>query len=276
MRDVRDVSDSSDTLRRLLESDPLREPLLRSIIQALGLPPASRGLDAGCGIGLQSLLLAEAVGPAGHVTGVDICSEFLSYAQRAQAASSLSERTSFQRGDLNQLPFDDDSFDWVWSCDCAGYPVGVLLPVLQGFRRVVRPGGSVVILAWSSQCLLPGYPLLEARLNANCSALCPLVRGKPPESHFPRALRWFAEAGLQEPTVQTFVRGVQSPLSDGVRTALLSLFDMLWGEGQPEVSADDRTEFERLCRGESPDLILDLPGYHAFFTYTVFRGCVPV
>jgi demethylmenaquinone methyltransferase/2-methoxy-6-polyprenyl-1,4-benzoquinol methylase len=250
--------------------------MLRSIVRALGLPLGSRGLDAGCGIGLQTLLLAEEVGPTGHVTGVDICPELLSYAERAQAASSLSERTAFQRGDLNQLPFDDDSFDWVWSCDCVAYPVGILLPVLQGFRRVVKPGGSVVILAWSSQCLLPGYPLLEARLNAYCSALVPIVRGKPPESHFQRSLRWFAEAGLQEPTAQTFVHGVQSPLGDGVRSALLSLFDMLWSEEQPEVSTDDRREFERLCRGESPDLILDLPDYHGFFTYTMFRGRVPI
>jgi demethylmenaquinone methyltransferase/2-methoxy-6-polyprenyl-1,4-benzoquinol methylase len=53
---------------------------MRSVIQALHLPPGSRGLDAGCGIGFQSLLLAEAVGPKGHITGVDILPELLSNA----------------------------------------------------------------------------------------------------------------------------------------------------------------------------------------------------
>ena len=43
----------------------LREPVLRSAIQALQLPPGSRGLDAGCGVGLQALLLAESGGTCG-------------------------------------------------------------------------------------------------------------------------------------------------------------------------------------------------------------------
>ncbi|RJQ29303.1 MAG: methyltransferase domain-containing protein [Peptococcaceae bacterium] len=58
-------------------SNPLRKPVLRSTIQALPFPPGSRGLDTGCGIGLQTLLLAEALGPAGHVTGLDLSPEFL-------------------------------------------------------------------------------------------------------------------------------------------------------------------------------------------------------
>jgi arsenite methyltransferase len=41
------------------------------VIHALGLPPESQVLDVGCGIGLQALLLTEAIGPAGHVTGLD-------------------------------------------------------------------------------------------------------------------------------------------------------------------------------------------------------------
>ena len=64
--------DTDAYIRKLLESFPLREPLLRSVIRALRLRKGSLGLDAGCGIGLPALLLAEAVGPAGHVTGLDL------------------------------------------------------------------------------------------------------------------------------------------------------------------------------------------------------------
>ncbi len=39
------------------------------------------GLDAGCGIGHHTLLLAEAVAPAGHVTGLDLSPEFLVHAR---------------------------------------------------------------------------------------------------------------------------------------------------------------------------------------------------
>jgi ubiquinone/menaquinone biosynthesis C-methylase UbiE len=261
-------------IQRALEANPLREPLLRSVIQTLRLPEGSRGLDAGCGIGLQAMLLAEVIGPKGHVTGLDLSPAFLGYAEDLVKKNGLSERVSFQEGDIRALPFSDDSFDWVWSADCAGYPSGDLLPLLQEFSRVVKPGGTVAILAWTSQCVLPGYPLLEVRLNATCSGYAPYIKGKRPESHFLRALRWFAEAGLEDAEAGTFVGDVQAPLGDDIRNALISLFEMLWGEPQPEVSQEDWAEYQRLCRPESPEFILNLTDYYAFFIYSMFRGKV--
>lgn len=269
------MTDTAAYIQRLLQANPLREPVLRSAIQALQLPAGSCGLDIGCGIGLQELLLAEAVGREGHVTGTDIMPEFLAYGEKLAAQADLSERITFREGDLNRLPFEADSFDWAWSADCVGYPAGELIPILKEMMRVVRPGGSVILLAWSSQQVLPGYPLLEARLNATCSAYLPFLKGKPPEENFLQAARWFQEVGLEEVHAQTFVGTVQAPLSPGERTALISLFDMLWGQPQPEVSPEDWKEYQRLCKPGSPDLILDLPGYHAFFTYSMFRGKLP-
>jgi demethylmenaquinone methyltransferase/2-methoxy-6-polyprenyl-1,4-benzoquinol methylase len=123
--------------------------------------------------------------------------------------------------------------------------------------------------------VLPGHSLLEARLNATCSGFAPYVRGKRPESHFVRALGSFGKAGLEEAEAKTFVADVQAPLSNDIRTALISLFEMLWGEPQPEVSQEDWAEYQRLCRPDSPDFILNSPDYYAFFTYSMFRGKVP-
>ena len=263
----------SDTIiRRLEESNPLREAVLRSVIQALRLPVGSRGLDVGCGIGLQAVLLAEAVGPTGQVTGLDFSNDLLVYAQETLAESGLAMPISLVQGDMYALPFDSGAFNWAWSADCVGYPAGEFLPALAEMARVVRPGGSVAITAWSSQQLLPGHVLLEARLNATCSPLAPYLRGRQPESHFARALGWFRQAGLEECTARTVVGNVQAPLSKGVRSALASLMSQLWGERQPEVSAEDWLESQRLCQPESPDFILNLPEYHGFFTYTVFQG----
>jgi demethylmenaquinone methyltransferase/2-methoxy-6-polyprenyl-1,4-benzoquinol methylase len=269
------MTDTDTYIQKLLESNPLREPLLRSVIQALRLRKGSRGLDAGCGIGLPALLLAEAIGPTGHVTGLDLSPEFLRYAEDVVKESGFSDRISFQQGDVSKLPFGNDAFDWVWSIDCVGYPVGDLLPLLRELARVVKPGGTVAILGWSSQCLLPGYPLLEARLNSTCSGLAPYVTGKQPESHFLRALGSFGEAGLKEAEGRTFVGDVQAPLGDDIRAALVSVFEMLWGERQPEVSQEDWAEYQRLCRPESQEFILNLSDYYAFFTYSMFRGKVP-
>ena len=56
----------------LAEGQILRERLLRAAIRTLRPPRGSRGLDVGCGIGLQAMPLARAVGPGGHVTGLDL------------------------------------------------------------------------------------------------------------------------------------------------------------------------------------------------------------
>ena len=89
----------------------LRESVLRSALQTLRLPFGSRGLDAGCGAGLQAILLAETVGPEGHVTGLDLSPELLVHAEDIVQKAGLGERISFREGDVNKLPFDDEPFD---------------------------------------------------------------------------------------------------------------------------------------------------------------------
>jgi ubiquinone/menaquinone biosynthesis C-methylase UbiE len=270
------MTDASLTIQNLLEAEPLREPLLRSVIQSLHLPPGSHGLDAGCGIGLQALLLAEAVGPYGQITGMDILPEQLVYGHDYVRKAGYADRITFCAGDVSRLPFADHSFDWVWSADCIGYPLGDLAPYLAELMRVVRPGCSIILLAWSSQQLLPGYPLLEARLNATCSAYIPYLEGANPELNFLRAAHQFQKTGLEDVQAQTFVGEVQAPLSSGQRTALISLFNMLWGKPQPGVSPEDWQAYQRLCRPGSAEFILDLADYYAFFTYSLFRGKVPL
>jgi len=272
--DDKKMTGTETYLLSLMLTNPLQEPIFRRAIHALNLPQESRGLDVGCGIGLQVMLLAEAVGPAGHVTGVDLSPEFLDCARSIAEQAGIPEQVSFQEGDMNNLPFDDNTFDWVWSANCAGYAPGEPLPLLKELARVVKPGGSVIIIAWSSQQLLPGYPVLEAHLDATSSGIAPFVEGMAPELHFSRMMGWFRRAGMEDVTVQTFASDVCAPLSEEMRSALTALIEMRWVDVGAELSEGDWAEFQRLCLPESREFILDLPDYYAFYTYSMFRGKV--
>jgi demethylmenaquinone methyltransferase / 2-methoxy-6-polyprenyl-1,4-benzoquinol methylase len=251
------------------------EPAIRSAIRALQLPAGSRGLDAGCGIGTHTLWLAEATSPGGHVTGLDISPECLARAKEIASGSGLAARVSFRHGDMEHLPSDDDAFDWAWNADTL-WPVAGKnpLPLVRELVRVVKPGGVVAILFWSSQRLLSGYPLLEARLNATCAANFPYTDDTRPGLHILRALGWLQEAGLEGPQVCTFVADVHTPLDEAARDALTGSFQMLWGKAEPEVTPQDWAQFQRLCWPGSPDFILNLPDYYAFITYSLFWGKV--
>jgi ubiquinone/menaquinone biosynthesis C-methylase UbiE len=278
--EVSPVADVDDFVQIQHVMNALTEPVLRGALQALHLPSGSRGLDAGCGIGLQTLFLAEAVGPAGHVTGLDLSPQYLACAQGMVGRAGLAQRISFREGDVNNLPFEDGAFDWAWSVDCVGYMPDPA--PLKELARVVRPGGAVAVLVWSSERLLPGYPLLQARLDTTTAGLAPFARGMTPEMHFLRKLGWMRDCGLEDTTARTFAGGAHAPLSPAERAALVALFCMRWpgvpdGTGQalqPELSEEERAEFERLCLPQSPDFVVDQPDYYAFFTYSMFAGRV--
>lgn len=214
------------------------------------------------------------MGFTGHIIGLDTTKEFLAKARSFASKIGLGDRISFNEGDASRLPFDENTFDWACSIDFVGCVREDPVLLLKELARVVKPGGTVFILIWSSQMLIPGYPMLEARLNATSSGVAPFETTMKPELHFMRALGWFCQAGLVEPTVRTFASDIRAPLSLEMRNALTELFKMRWEKVCSEVSPEDWAEYQRLCRADSPDFILNIPNYYAFFTYSSFEGKV--
>src|SRR5919204_1020793 len=78
------------------------------------LEPGERVLDIGSGAGTDSLIAAQMVGPEGHVTGVDMTPEMLAKA-RSAAAELEAANVEFVEGEIERLPFPDESFDIVIS-----------------------------------------------------------------------------------------------------------------------------------------------------------------
>ena len=122
-------------------------------LAALAPAPGAYVLDIGCGTGLMLTELSAAVGPKGHVAGVDLSEDMLT---RAREACSDLDNVTVKTAPADQLPFEDASFDGIVSVQVFEY-IADLTPVLAECRRVLKPGGTLVVgdmhfdtLAWHS------------------------------------------------------------------------------------------------------------------------------
>ncbi len=70
-------------------------------------------LDVGCGLGGPVRMLADRFNC--KVTGIDLCEEYIRTAKKLSELTGLTDKTEFIQGDALDLPFENDSFDIVWS-----------------------------------------------------------------------------------------------------------------------------------------------------------------
>lgn len=262
-------------VRALALSHALRGSLLISAIAHLDLPENSAGIDLGCGIGLPAILAVTTAKSIRHVTGIDIRDDFIAIARRNSSALGLDKSLTFERGDIASLKYESDHFNWALSVDCVNYGPGMSPGILPETFRVLKPGGKLALMAWSSQQLLPGYPDLEAQLNTTREGLAPFESGMAPENHFLCTSRALANSGFQDIRARTFIRDIQAPLTDDIRAALESLFEMRWTLNPTGLSTQAKDRYLSLISSQTEGYILNDPCYYGYFTYTLFEGRKP-
>lgn len=140
---VRDRFDRIAGLYRFFELLYLVPAKLRPLaVERLALLPGDRALSVGCGQGRSLPLMAAAVGPAGHVTGVDLSARMLRYARERLQRNGI-HTVSVIHGDIRNYrasaPLDAVLFSF--SLTTFGDPNAVL----QHVWEQLRPGGRLVV-----------------------------------------------------------------------------------------------------------------------------------
>jgi SAM-dependent methyltransferase len=125
------------------------------------LKPGMKVLDCGCGPGAISIGLAEAVGPDGHVTGIDFGESQIEVA-KSRAAPNL----TFQVASVYELPFENNTFDLVFSHALFEHLADPVRGVRE-IQRVLRPGGLAGLCSpdWGGFILSPSDDRVETAIR---------------------------------------------------------------------------------------------------------------
>jgi SAM-dependent methyltransferase len=151
------------------------------------LKPGESVLDLGSGGGIDVLLSARRVGPAGKVYGLDMTDEMLALANENKRKAGI-ENVEFLKGEIENIPLPDDSVDVIIS-NCVINLSGDKDKVLREAFRVLRPGGRFAV----SDVVTHGEILPEIRQSVLAWVGC--MAGAPEKDEYRRKL---AAAGFEQ------------------------------------------------------------------------------
>ncbi|QKY69207.1 demethylmenaquinone methyltransferase [Lentibacillus sp. CBA3610] len=124
----------------------------KDVMKRMNVETGSKALDVCCGTGDWSISLAEAAGSTGEVIGLDFSHNMLSVAEEKNQSLQY-DQLSFIQGNAMELPFADNSFDYV-TIGFGLRNVPDYMTVLKEMYRVVKPEGKVVCLETSQPTMI--------------------------------------------------------------------------------------------------------------------------
>ncbi len=128
-----------------LLADHSEQPMREIALQLLAPQAGETVLEIGFATGACLGALAEAVGPGGLVAGIDLSPGMLETARKRLAGHSHEARIDLSLGDASDLPYDDGSIDAIFSSFTLElFDTPELVPTLEEWRRVLKPGGRLV------------------------------------------------------------------------------------------------------------------------------------
>jgi SAM-dependent methyltransferase len=194
------LANQPSELERLRLQSLVWEPSGRQLLANLDGGSGGRALDFGCGALGWLRILSEWVGPSGKVVGADIDESLLDAARSFLKVEGISN-VELVADDLFDSKLEPHSFDLVH----ARYqiaPLGRGQEQVATYRRLVRPGGSVILEEWdlSSWHFNPSAPAAE-RLVSLISEIFAVLGGEAGRE-LPELLRTI---GIEEPEIDAHV-----------------------------------------------------------------------
>ena len=126
------------------------------------LKPGETVLDLGSGGGIDCFLSARAVGPTGHVIGVDMTDSMLELANKNRAKMGITN-VEFRKGEIENLPVESGTVDVIIS-NCVINLSPDKGAVFREAFRVLKPGGRFTVSDMVTEGEFP--PQLKANINA--------------------------------------------------------------------------------------------------------------
>jgi tocopherol O-methyltransferase len=133
--------------------------LIEEFLSWGGVRQAKQILDVGCGIGGSSLYLAQKFDAS--VSGITLSPVQASRATERAKEAGLATQVQFQVADALDMPFADNTFDFVWSME-SGEHMPDKEKFLQECYRVLKPGGIFLMATWCHRPITPATGELTA------------------------------------------------------------------------------------------------------------------
>ena len=177
-----------------------------------------RVLEVACGTGILTRALLGVVPGDATLVASDASEQMLAIAQEEV---SPDERLAFQQADGTDLPFDDAAFDVV-ACQFGLMFFPDKLLGLREMRRVLAPGGQLLLATWNSLAANPVAKIVDDTVRELSPGAPPVFLQIPYHMHDAGALeRMVREAGFRDVAIEVVSKRGSSPSAQDAATGVV-------------------------------------------------------
>jgi threonine dehydrogenase-like Zn-dependent dehydrogenase len=252
-REALRLNDQASTLEEIIHNDTI-------------FTPGSLVLEAGCGVGAQTGIIAPR-NPGCQFISIDISEESIKEAGKNAKALNISN-VEFRQADIFSLPFEDDKFDGIVICFVLEH-LSSPANAVNELMRVLRPGGKIIIIEGDHGSTFFYPDSIPARKAVNCQIV--LQKESGGNANIGRELYpLMLSAGIRNISVSprmVYVDSSRPSLVDGfIKNTFTAMIEGI-KDTAVKKGLSEKADFEKgirdLYRTAEPDGV---------FCYTFFKG----